>query len=1279
MSRAVPGFIANRLSRGELHGFLDGSVLHVDVTGFTSLTERLMADGHRGAERLSTALNVIFRSVQAPIYEAGGFIATFAGDSFTAVFPGLDTGGSAPVAERVRGLLSGLEPEAGFRPEYRFCLSAGEMEWGISGGTGMRAYFFRGRPVFACSALAGSARPGELAVDDGGRVPTGAEGGGGTAPPDLDAAFLTREALSVPGEGEFREVVSVFTGFDQEIPYGELDGLIRLLLSAAEGLGGYIPGVFFDDKGGNVLTVFGAPIAMENPGRRAVEYVASLTAPAHLGVRFGVCRGTVYAGRIGSERRFTYSVIGDPVNTAAKLLNHCTSGEALFAGRMLAGDGSAGVLRPRGSVDLAGKSGPVPVLTLGPKPRSGRPEVIAAGKLFGRRRQLRRCLDALRDARERSGPAVVHILGPAGAGKSRLCSEVTARASARWRRLAIRCDPISRRGMKPVAEMLGRRLLTADTLRGGEAFEDRLSSLLADLSASGADGAAGTAEELDRGRPALRRLIGLPSKDPVFDALEPAQRYSNTVFAVKACLKAVSLLSPLLLLVEDLHWADPDTLEVLRTLLRRLKGFPIALLVTARPQDDGGYPLLGVPEGIPSLRIELEGLPPEAAAALVEARTGGRPSARLLKFLDRRCRGNPFYLEQYCAYLTDRRALRPSPDGLVPCAAAAGMPEGIRSTLLARLDRLPPGLRGLVQTASVLGGEFDVEVLRKMRPGPEVPALLAAGTGLGIWAAEGGRFTFSHVLIRDAAYEMQLDRNLRRLHLSAAEAIDGLHGSDPESWSRIAGHLERAGRPGEAAGYLLRAARHAAGEYRSSEALELYDRYLACSPDGRGRAGVLRELASICVVLGKWKRAEDTYREAVREAGSALEATSVRVEMAGFLRRASRNEEACRMLEETEAEAHAAGGRLAAEHMLKLSRVRMDMGEYGEGLRLAERARGIFVRLGLSASAVGAGRAMGASLAARGDYAGALRAYSRALRMMEDSPDPHARAELLGSMGNVHLELEDLRRAEELYTRSLELAERSGHRQYVGFATGNLGIIHQLQGRLERSEELLRRQEAIGEERGDRYTMATAWINLCSVEVGRGRFPQALGLAERAERVFEEIGDRPGASYCQYMSGSLLALLRRSRAGEERLRRAVSIARDCGMARYLVDYLTALAWVLAEGDDPPGAAAAAAEAAETAGEIGMESRAVLAGAAGEVAAAAAGGEADVDGLRRLAGEGSDTERAVALYALYLISGDRAHAEAARGILKAKKGPLETPDWRVLAGTGGPLAKGEACR
>lgn len=1280
MSRAVPAFISRRLSRGQLHGYLDGAVLHVDVTGFTSLTERLMADGHRGAERVSRALNAIFEAVEAPIEDAGGFIATFAGDSFTAVFPDRDHDDVRPVADGIRSLLSQLDSKAGFRPEYRFCLSAGEMEWGITGGQGMRAYFFRGRPVFACSALAGVARPGELAVRAEGSVP-GNPGSDVGDPPDLDAAFVPREALSIPGDGEFREVVSVFTGFDQEIPYGELDGLIRLLLQGAERFGGYLPGVFFDEKGGNALTVFGAPLSREDLGRRAVEYVSALCGPSHLGVRFGVCRGTVYAGRIGSRNRFTYSVIGDPVNTAAKLLNHCSEGEALFAGRVLGQSGGGVGLPAGGTVRLAGKSEPVAVFELPSKTEELPAVAVSAGELFGRERPLRRCLEAVREATRGPGPVVVHVRGEAGVGKSRLCSEVAARARAGFRGLSLRCDPLCRRGMKPLADMLRKRMLMDGPQAGADGFEEGLSSLLSDLSRTDDPRAPEMAEELRRGRSALRRLLGLPSNDSLFDSLEPAQRYSNTVFALKAYLKAESLVSPLLLLVEDLHWADPDTIEVLETLLRRLDGFPIALLATARPDDDGEYLSLAVPEGVPESVAELEGLSPQAARRLVAAKTGGTPSRRLLEFLRSRCRGNPLYLEQYCAYLIDHKRLRQSADGLVPDGAAAGMPEGIRSTLLARLDRLPPKLRGLVQTASVLGGEFQVDVLRAMRPGPEVPALLAAGTGLGIWTVASGRCTFTHVLIREAAYEMQLDRSLQRLHLAAAKVLKALQGSQAESWSRIAGHLERAGRLEEAGEYLLRAARYASEEYRSAEALELYDRYLACADGGDRRTRALREVASVCVVLGLWKRAEECFDAAIEAAGGDERLiTSIRVEKADLLRRSSRMEEAAGLLKSTAREAVAAGGALQAEHTLKMARVRIDMGEYSKGLRLAEAARGAFLEHGCTGAAVSAGRAMGAALAAKGEYAAALDAYAKALEMLEGSRDPHTRAELLGSMGNVHLELKDYRRAEELYSSSLELAERAGHRQYVGFATGNLGIIKQLQGRFDRAEELLLRQRAIGEERGDRYTLGTSWINLCAVRVGQGRFREALKLARKAERAFGGFADRPGVSYCLYMSGSLLGLLGSRPKAEEMLRRAVSIGRECGLAPYLVDYLTALAWLRAEdGSDPAGALEAAREAVQTARTIGMEARGALAEAVVAMLEPEDDGEA-VARLRRL-GERADSSalRASVLYALHLVSGESRHADEARALTAGKEGPLETSDWRVLMGTGGPPTSGDGCR
>ncbi len=1275
--RTVPAFVAHRLAAGSMHGFLDGSVLHVDVSGFTSMTERLMAHGHRGAEEMSGFLNAIFEEAVGIIHGAGGFIATFAGDSFTAVFPGVGLERSRSTAERTRRVLNGLEPGPGFRPEYRFCLSQGEMEWGITGSPGMRAYFFRGDPVFSCSELAAGCEPGELAVDRG--IPP-VVSKGGAEPAEVTASveesFFPAAALASGRTGEFREVVSVFTGFDEDIPYGELDGLTRLLLAEAADLGGYISGVFFDDKGGNALTLFGAPLARERLEDRALEYVRSLRSPGLLGIRFGVCRGMVYAGRIGSRERFTYSVIGDPVNTAAKLLNHCPSGGALVACPEDYRPSSSG-LAPAGSVELRGKSRPVPVAEVAETTTVSDIQRRRESGLTGRGDQLAQGLQAVRDAHRGAEPAVVYICGEAGMGKSRLLSELSSLSPPDSARLVVQCDDLSRRGMGPVARMLGDYFWLSGSGRREKDFRSGWTALRDGIAETGGDRARKAEMEFARARPPLRRLLGLPSGDAVFDSLDPARRYSNTVFAVKAFLKALSLLSPVLLAVEDLHWADPDTSEVLRTLLRRLQGYPIALLVTARPGEGGGYPKLDVPGEVSRTTLSLAPLSGEESRTLAASLLGGRPSQGLMDFLDERCRGNPFYLEQYCAYLLEREELRESSGGLALAVEDAGMPEGVRSTIVARLDRLPENLRSLVQTASVLGKDFQVGVLSRMAAGEDSEALLREGVDQGVWTAAGGdAYAFSHVLIRDAAYEMQLGKSLRRLHADAAMALREEFGGSPEHWSGAAFHLERAGRPEEAAEYLLLAARHAAGEYRNREALHLYGRYLETAGEGaREAVEVLESMARISGIVGHWDRAEELFGKTVETAGpessAGLYAT---VELASFLRSVGRLEEASGLLEGCRRDIEASGdAHLIAEHLLAGARVRIDMGEYSRSLEEAGNAMEIALEAGSVDTAISASRAMGSAMASVGDSDGALKAYRRALGMLEDRRAPVERAELLGSMGNVHLERQRYDMARDLYARSLQLAEEAGHRQYISFATGNLGIVHQMQGRPDRAEELLRHQEMIGGELGDSYTMATAWMNLSLVEMARGRFDRALELSRSAGDAYRGLKDRAGVSYALALSGNLLCLLGRAGEAGESLSDAIRLGRECNLAFYLAEYLVSYAWLLVETGRYDDAESTAREAASISGEVGRDRCTSRAELALYAAGACRGSKSSRQALRRTAEDSEDPDgRILAHYALYLAGGGPHEAEAAREEIAAAGGPGDSTAWRVLTGTGGPL-------
>lgn len=479
----LPHFIQENHRHGNSEGRLHAYTMFVDLSGFTRLTEKLMSEGSEGAEELSRTLNHIFQPTVKLVYEQGGFIPYFAGDSFTAIFPnnhgGPTNSEAVAIALRVlqtaqatlRRFISDQEDEDSFLSEHnigiKIGLSEGEVEWGIVGAK-RKGYYFRGLPiegssqaqVRACSLemvcdehFAAFLHPLGLTaepLDDGfykindsllsihqpvsghaadarDRKPDASNRTILPLPdPGIMAEFLPKEVFENPGAGEFRNVVSVFLSFAGVDTHKALDHFASVVLEQSENFGGYFKEIDFGDKGGVMFCLFGAPISFENNVERALEYVAAVQDDLqHLeeltGARFriGMAAGTAFTGVIGSEERCQYAAAGARVNLGARLMMKAEWGEVMT---------DENVQRNRnfkfsfkGEGNFKGFENLIPNYVLTGRNFGGRTSF--PGEYFGRQAELKALADFATPLHEHRFSGVIFVFGEAGIGKSRLSYE----------------------------------------------------------------------------------------------------------------------------------------------------------------------------------------------------------------------------------------------------------------------------------------------------------------------------------------------------------------------------------------------------------------------------------------------------------------------------------------------------------------------------------------------------------------------------------------------------------------------------------------------------------------------------------------------------------------------------------------------------------------------------------------------------------------------------------------------------------------------------------------
>lgn len=420
----IPRLIHDEYLAGRSEGKMRAVTLYIDVSGFTAITERFMRQGVEGAEVLTRLLNQVFEPLIDGVYDRGGFISGFAGDSFTAVFPVqelADENSLAKVVSQATGvalftvrIVSEQQvqrtPFGDFKLTVKQGLSMGNLEWNILGTAALKTYCFRGEAIEGCSEAGSEAKAGEIRLDQrlrarfpralkqAKRVVTASNKHDlpEAMDPKVAIQFFPQLVNSASLLASFRSTAIVFISVQRELPCQELDLFVRRVIQLSEQFGGFFNDIEFGDKGCKLEVYFGAPISHENDLECALDFLLALRSQSQYGPvwRAGAAFGTVYAGMLGISRRCKYSVFGNAVNLAARLMTLAEWGQILVPDSLSCWSGYS--FEWLGEMSLKGFTEPVAICELqGIRvPSEQEAPTTYEGMMVGRQAELSRLLSA---------------------------------------------------------------------------------------------------------------------------------------------------------------------------------------------------------------------------------------------------------------------------------------------------------------------------------------------------------------------------------------------------------------------------------------------------------------------------------------------------------------------------------------------------------------------------------------------------------------------------------------------------------------------------------------------------------------------------------------------------------------------------------------------------------------------------------------------------------------------------------------------------------------------
>ncbi len=1204
------------LARGQaLPAFTEGIGLFADISGFTPLAESLnqgLGDSRQGAEVLTRLINSVFEALITQVMRFNGDVLGFAGDAMLCWFadatPATVLTCALALQREMEAFSAVADPtgkshtltlKVGLAAGPARRLQAGAPECGLfeilAGATILRVveaehHAQKGEIIVAPEMVAavntaatwGESREGFrplLALADHVRVAPGEvtplpemsiETLQPYFPPDL---FTWLSGAQGQLQAELRPVVSAFVRFegldyahDPEVAE-KLNAYVTLLQRSVAQYGGNLMRLDFGDKGNTAHVIFGAPVAHEDDEVRSVGWILAAQAavqelPFITGQTIGATRGQVYAGVLGGSWRRGYTLMGDEVNASARLMQACQRGQALVSQQIIKAAQKQYVFHQFPGFQVKGKYEPIPVGTPVAALPPG-PPLLTEGPLLGRDHELAALLHTLEAVVEGNG-SMVRLEGAAGAGKSRLAGELMQRALERGVHTLV-----------GNAQSVGQKTAYL-------AWRDIFRALWGLQSAWPAQQQARQIEMQLRWlnpdwllrAPLLGDVLGIAFPDnPTTAALTPQLRQQSLFALLEELLTRMAEQIPLLIVLEDCQWLDEASTAWVHDLAANLSAARVLLVCLHRPPevDTPILPQLGAAANY--LHLTLEDLPAEAVQQLATAHLGGELPPDILKMIEMRSQGNPFFVKELAETLRETSHLR-FEDGrwvLVGGVHDLDLPDSIQGVILARLDRLDEDAKLTLKVASVVGRRFALKVIEHIYPKDiDWQTLLSQIETLeqrGIMQPETPQESelFKSNALWEVTYTTLLYAQRQALHRAVAQWYEAAFTNPTDLqpyYPLLAHHYHYAEDPLHERRYAVLAGEQAAHDYANREALEFLSRALQLTPDEAlaERYVLLLRREGVNDILGE-REAQQRDLEELQALVAITDEATQRTEVA--LRRANYAEEtgdfagAVTLVQHAIMQAQQGGAKeYEAAAYLRWGRMLWKQGDFV--MARAQLARALtLAQEGVIYKIEAEGLLNLGIVAAQQGQPGAAREYwEQTLALCRAQEDQFTAHKALNNLGLLAWMQNDLIQAQNYYEQSLAICRAIGYREGEASLLNNLGLIAIDSGNYGSSTGYFEQALQLNRKLGNRWLEAMALDNLGLVSRMLGSYAKAQAYFEQALRLNRELGNRVEEIRCLSNASLLYHQQQAQQAARQAAEQAVLGARELGERSIEGDALT---------------------------------------------------------------------------------------------------------------------------
>ncbi len=1131
--------------------WLTGSLMHCDVTGFTAMSEALAKTGKEGAELMATILNRFFERMISLAGEWGGAQMKFGGDAMLLYFTGHD--------HALRASACGLELQKAMREFHRVKVLDGyttlRMRIGIHSGRfysastgqqqGLLHYLLIGKDVNETALVEPMAEPGEVVIseackdllDQRSYLSTTAHQGiykvkkvvaskdqleqidTSKVPVEILRRYLMppiANGMTLGLKGENRRVIIVFIDLHgaaglldrdgENVALQELNTYMDILFNLVSRHGGYLSASDVAEEGDKLIVLFGAPVSLDKPEASAMRFALGLrdsilNSGLHLKQHIGINSGYVFSGEIGSLNRREYTVIGDSVNLSARLMAAADMNTILVSEATATRAGGEFDLCKLDPIRVKGKSQPIDICRLdGFKSASAQKHDELP--FLGRDAELA-LLSKVAAKTLENRSACAYVSDKPGIGKSRLCEEFSQSLEAEgWQYLKSLCQrhtadtPFSAWRV-PLRVLFGLKVSDPP-----EVCWQKLYAAVTEIDPGLKDFAVLVADVL---------LIS-GEENPVVNSMDSKTRHERRLSTIVKLLNHYARINPIVVLIEDVQWIDGPSCELVNTILSK-QSSRILICLNSRSVE--------VPEHItlkPDLEINLPELTENISTELVASYPHIEPER--ISAIVEKSSGNPLFISEL----------------LKSHAAGAGaLPETVYDVIMVRLDQLTEEKKNILRLASVIGHNFEYEILKLILiseiADEQLNIILSGLVDDGFLEPHADRqiYEFSNNLAWEVVYETLLYASRRRIHKRVAEAIEK---NNTDNIMPIAGllthHYEQAGMQDKFIHYGVLAGDHAASMFANDEAFDYYKKTLHSLKQNYSHyigdlSALYERIGDVYQTTGHDNEAESSYMKALtawhtttkgrrskfikHDHPGRLSESVISHKIAISCERKSEWDKSIDWVNKALDAIPDRPGSLAAQICATKSGILLRKGEYQEAIKWAKEALQRSEKTKDTKSKAHARNALALSYIESGQLTDAVECLQKAITLYEELGDYSGLLTANSNLGGCLQYTGDFDAAARHYKIALDVSKQMDNVLWVAISSSNLAELYIIWGEI---DEAIKQLNVVADAYNDNLCSPAiagfSFINLSRCHMAQKDYPAAMDSLNKGIDILKELG-----------------------------------------------------------------------------------------------------------------------------------------------------------------------------